>query len=419
VGADPSHATSRKPASGQALAYQKLDTAGKATFWAQRAGPVATPGTTVKVADTAPAGDKWNLAAIEILAAVPRTSASYAYDSDGNLTKAGPVSLAYNQADQLTSYGTTATYSYDGDGLRVAKTVGGTQTAFAWDQSGSIPLLLSAGGTSYVYGPAGQPIEQVTGTTPGYLLADQSGSTRLITDASGAVGGTYTYSPYGTVTRQTGTATTALQYDGQYTDAESGYQYLQARYYNPATGQFLTYDPLAPLTGAPYGYAGGNPLNAGDPSGLAWSQFFAWVCSHGMYSRCGDYLTFGFSVGEGIGLEVTVTLTRDGGIFVSRGVCLLCFGVQPVIHAGWLDQPIIRCGDTDRFVSGWGVNAGGGYGPYYSKNWSNPPMDGPGLGTSLPFSERPTSTELGFGMGFNLTFSTADQVWSTPVRWRY
>ena len=51
-------------------------------------------------------------------------------------------------------------------------------------------------------------------------------------------------------------------------DAESGLIYLRARYYDPATGQFLSRDPLVALTGEAYGYAGNNPLNGTDPLGL-------------------------------------------------------------------------------------------------------------------------------------------------------
>lgn len=40
-----------------------------------------------------------------------------------------------------------------------------------------------------------------------------------------------------------------------------------ARYYDPATGQFLTVDPDVAMTLAPYGYVGGDPVNAYDPSG--------------------------------------------------------------------------------------------------------------------------------------------------------
>jgi hypothetical protein len=53
-----------------------------------------------------------------------------------------------------------------------------------------------------------------------YLHHDQSGSTRLLTNSSGNVEGAYTYTPYGGVAEHTGSATTALGYDGQYTNLE-------------------------------------------------------------------------------------------------------------------------------------------------------------------------------------------------------
>jgi len=39
--------------------------------------------------------------------------------------------------------------------------------------------------------------------------------------------------------------------------------------YNPASGQFLTRDPLVQQTGQPYAYAGGDPINQQDPTGQA------------------------------------------------------------------------------------------------------------------------------------------------------
>lgn len=56
----------------------------------------------------------------------------------------------------------------------------------------------------------------------------------------------------------------------EYTDAETGFQYLRARYYDPATGQFISRDPLVAVTRSAYGYTGGNPLNRIDPAGLNW-----------------------------------------------------------------------------------------------------------------------------------------------------
>src|SRR5262245_37033288 len=45
----------------------------------------------------------------------------------------------------------------------------------------------------------------------------------------------------------------------------SGLLYLRARYYDPATQEFISRDPIG--SGQPYVYAGGNPVNYIDPSG--------------------------------------------------------------------------------------------------------------------------------------------------------
>ncbi len=121
----------------------------------------------------------------------------------------------------------------------------------------------------YVYGPSGLPIEQINNSTGAveYLHHDQQGSTRLLTGSTGKTEATFTYGPYGTLTGSTGTATTPLGYDGQYTSSDTGLIYMRARTYDPATAQFLTRDLLASLTREPYAYAVDNPLNLGDPTG--------------------------------------------------------------------------------------------------------------------------------------------------------
>jgi RHS repeat-associated protein len=208
---------------------------------------------------------------------------SYTYDDLGERTKAEPVTgtstaYGYDQAGRLTSVERAASgetpaieeqFEYDGHGRLVSRSVSGETTHLTWDASTNPTALLGDGQNSYIYGPDGEPVESVSGSeVPTFYHHDQLGSTRMLTNAVGEVTATFTYGPYGELEGSTGSATTSLGYAGQYTDGETGFQYLRARYYDPATGQFISRDPAIKASGIAYGYATGNPVNAIDPSGL-------------------------------------------------------------------------------------------------------------------------------------------------------
>ena len=62
-------------------------------------------------------------------------------------------------------------------------------------------------------------------------------------------------------------------YRAEQYDPDLGLYYLRARYYNPGTGRFLLRDPengkaVDPASLHKYLYAGGDPVNAIDPTGL-------------------------------------------------------------------------------------------------------------------------------------------------------
>jgi RHS repeat-associated protein len=247
------------------------------------------------------------------------TGIAYTYDKLGERTKATPeagpaTSYGYDQAGNLISIerpeegevpAIEESLAYDGTGLLASKTSGPTTHYFTWDNSASLPLLLSDGENSYIYGPNGLPIEQIsTEEKPTYLHHDQLGSTRLLTNASGEASATFSYSPYGTREGSTGTATTPLGFAGQYTDAETGLQYLRERFYDPATAQFLTHDPISELTRTPYSYAQSNPLRFVDPSGKACvEQFHIGGFSMGAYPNILD--CFGQGAEEALESPVT------------------------------------------------------------------------------------------------------------------
>ncbi|MHB8593104.1 MAG: RHS repeat-associated core domain-containing protein, partial [Acidimicrobiales bacterium] len=103
---------------------------------------------------------------------------------------------------------------------------------------------------------------------PEYYLHDQLGSTRLVTSEIGGTLASYTYSPYGEVLSPPPSISNPFGFAGQYTDPETGLLYLQHRYYDPATGQFLSVDPAVAVTQSLYSYAGDDPVNRVDPLGL-------------------------------------------------------------------------------------------------------------------------------------------------------
>jgi RHS repeat-associated protein len=215
------------------------------------------------------------------------TGVTYAYDELGERTKATPEkggasAYGYDQAGNLISVERPEkesipkiedAYAYNGEGLRTSQTISGTTSYLAWNLTEGLPLILSDSTNSYIYGPGGLPVEQINNSTGTvlYLHHDQSGSTRLLTGSTGKTEATFTYGPYGELTGSTGTATTPLGYDGQYTSSDTGLIYLRNRVYDPKTAQFLTVDPLVSISGAPYNYAGDNPLTYGDSLGLLWT----------------------------------------------------------------------------------------------------------------------------------------------------
>jgi RHS repeat-associated protein len=210
-------------------------------------------------------------------------TATYAYNEDAQRTESKPKSgepatkYTYDQAGNLTAVERTKgtkepeikdTYTTDGTNLRQTQTITATKTNLTWDTAEELPIILTDETNSYIYGAENLPIEQISSAgTVLYLHHDQQGSTRLLTNTEGKTETAYTYNPYGSLNATTGTATTPLRYDGEYTNTDSQLIYLRARTYDPGTAQFLTFDPILFITGEPYTYTNDTPLNLGDPLG--------------------------------------------------------------------------------------------------------------------------------------------------------
>ena len=100
-------------------------------------------------------------------------------------------------------------------------------------------------------------------TTPAQSIA--------LTDGAGTVKDTWKYDPYGVVITHTGTDYNPFQYTSGYTDSATGLIHDGARYYNPNDGRFTQQDPAGQGPNL-YAYAGENPTNYVDLSGLGFWQ---------------------------------------------------------------------------------------------------------------------------------------------------
>ena len=216
------------------------------------------------------------------------TTTSYTYNGDGEQVSAAQgstttASATWNGAASLTGYTDSAaamtSASYNGDGLRQSSDstpAGGSAASqdYTWNVQSTVPQLLMDGTNAYVYADGTAPAEQVNLATGAltYLVTDALGSVRGAVSGSGSLTGTTAYDAWGNPETSGGlTSTTPFGYAGGYTDTD-GLVYLQARYYSPSTGQFISVDPLVEQTNQPYAYADGNPVMNTDITGqFCWS----------------------------------------------------------------------------------------------------------------------------------------------------
>ena len=167
-------------------------------------------------------------------------------------------------------------------GNRVARTVNGVTTKYLVEDDVNptgYPQVLDelTGSTvtrTYTYGLQRISQNQVIGNvwTANFYGYDGGGNVRSLTNTAGAITDEYEYDAFGNSFTKVGTTPNNYLYRGEQYDPDLGLYYLRARYYNPATGRFLSRDPLDGYINVPaslhkYLYADGDPVNGFDPTG--------------------------------------------------------------------------------------------------------------------------------------------------------
>ena len=186
----------------------------------------------------------------------------------------------------VSKSGLSASYNYNADGFRVSKTVNGVTTQFVLDDSGNILKQTSGSNTLlFLYDDNGGRVGlQYNGANYLYVYNAQ-GDVTAIVDSNHNVVVSYTYDEWGNKVSVTGSMSATLgvqnpfRYRGYCYDEETGWYYLQTRYYDPVTGRFLNADSQinSTILGANlFAYCENNPVNMVDYNGRSWEDVKNW-----------------------------------------------------------------------------------------------------------------------------------------------
>ena len=183
---------------------------------------------------------------------------------------------------EVTSDGQThhLTYKYDANGNRISQTVDGVETRFLVDINGELPIVVEEYTPSgialstYAYGTS--RISQPRNGTTSFYHGDANGSVRSLTNLSGEITDQYWYDAFGRELARTGSTLNNMLYNGEPRERLTGLDHLRARSYDFGTGRFASTDPFPgvdrnPITLHRYLYAGADPVNRVDPTGLFFS----------------------------------------------------------------------------------------------------------------------------------------------------
>ena len=224
---------------------------------------------------------------------------SITYDASGNPTNYLGATLVW-EGQRLKSYTPKASssghansyvYSYDENGIRTRKTIGNTVTDYYYNGTllmGTVKTTTNSDGSTttsklrFSYDADGKVVAvNYNGNYYYYLRNAQSDIVELI-DKTGATVVEYRYDSWGKLLSTSGSLASTLgknnpfRYRGYVYDEETGFYYLQSRYYNPEVGRFISSDVLLStgqgvLGHNAYAYCLNNPVNREDSNGN-WSM---------------------------------------------------------------------------------------------------------------------------------------------------
>ena len=193
-----------------------------------------------------------------------------------------------------TMNGKSFSYNYDGNGMRYVKNANGVKTSYYYNGTQLLMESKNKQRTWYIYGVTGiegMIVEAGVREEIYYFDKNTLGDVVALRDTSGNIVATYEYDAWGncTVMNANGTLNTSatfignvnpIRYRSYYYDTETGFYYLQTRYYDPTICRFINadnYELVAQLSSSKelnmYAYCANNPIMYTDPTG----QIAGWL----------------------------------------------------------------------------------------------------------------------------------------------
>ncbi len=186
------------------------------------------------------------------------------------------------QLASATVDGKQISYTYDMSGVRTSKTVNGTTYNYT-TLSGKVMRQQWDGKTlEFVYDDSSQPFAMIykhgSETELYYYFVNAQGDVSAILDSSGKIAASYDYDAWGNCTVYNSSDAAIgdlnpLRYRGYYYDAETGFYYLQSRYYDFANCRFINADAYVTtnvgsiLNSNMFAYCENNPILFSDQHG--------------------------------------------------------------------------------------------------------------------------------------------------------
>ena len=240
------------------------------------------------------------------------------------------------QLASATVDGKQISYTYDMSGVRSGKQVGDTTYTYTTLSGKVMRQQWGEKSLEFVYDDGNQPFAVIyndgSTSTLYYYVLNAQGDVAAILNSSGKLAASYDYDAWGNCTVYDSSDAAIgdlnpLRYRGYYYDAETGFYYLQSRYYDFANCRFINADGQLSITDFVgsnlFAYCGNDPVNRIDPTGEAWWHWALGAlvvagCAVATVATCGGFAAAATAVGMvscGVAAATTAS-TIAAGAFI-------------------------------------------------------------------------------------------------------